>query len=108
MVQTGVTTETLAEIVEQSQKTLTTTLEVVPEPELTGTGSEMLGNSAVRLVKIMEKKWAESEGIDGVTGVLRKAREEIILHENHDSLFLMYKSWSGGNREVGGADSRWR
>jgi len=37
-------------------------------------------------VKIMEKNGAESEGIDGVTGGLRKAREEIILHENHDSL----------------------
>jgi hypothetical protein len=63
-----------------------TTLEVVPEPELTSTGSELLGNSAVRLVKIMEKNGAESEGIDGVIGGLRKAREEIILHENHDSL----------------------
>jgi hypothetical protein len=43
MVQTGVTTETLAETVEQGQKTPMTTLEVVPEPELTGTMSEMLG-----------------------------------------------------------------
>jgi len=47
MVQTGVTTETLAETVEQGQKMPMTTLEVVPKPELTGTGSEMLGNSVV-------------------------------------------------------------
>jgi hypothetical protein len=56
MIHTGVTTETLAETVEQGQKTPMTTLDLVLEPELTGTGSEMLGNNVVRLVKIMEKK----------------------------------------------------
>jgi hypothetical protein len=85
MVQTGPTTETLAETAEQIQKMPMTMLEVVPEPELTGKGSGMLGNSAVRLTKIMEKKGAESEGIGGVTEGLRKAREEIILHETQDS-----------------------
>jgi hypothetical protein len=63
-----------------------TMLEVVSDPNPPGTGSGMLGNRAVRLVKIMEENRAESEGVDGVTGGLRKAREEIILHETHDSL----------------------
>jgi hypothetical protein len=46
----------------------------------------MMGNSAVKLVKIVEKNGAGSEGINGVTEGLRKAREETILHETHDSL----------------------
>jgi hypothetical protein len=86
MVQTRVTTETVVETVEQAKKTPMTMLEVVPEPETTDTGSGMLGNRVVRLVKIMEKNGAESECNDGVTGGLRKAREESILHETHDSL----------------------
>jgi len=85
-VQNGATTETVAETVEERQKTPMTMLEVVSELDPLGSGSGMLGNRAVRLVKIMEENRAESEGIDGVTGVLRKAREEIILHETHDSL----------------------
>jgi hypothetical protein len=86
MVQIGVTTETVAETVEQGQKTPMMMLEVVPEPEVNGIGSRMMGNSVVRLVKIMEINGTESEGIDGVTRGLRKAREETILHETHDSL----------------------
>jgi hypothetical protein len=76
----------VAETVEQRQSTPMTMLEVVSDPDYPGTESGRLGNRAMRLVKITEENGTGPEGDDGATGGLRTAREEVILHENHDSL----------------------
>jgi len=76
----------VAETVEQRQSTPMTMLEVVSDPDYPGTESGRLGNRAMRLVKITEENGTGPEGDDWATGGLRTAREEVILHENHDSL----------------------
>lgn len=80
--QSGLTTESVEEMVEQRQKTPKNMLEVVSDPVHSGTGSGSLGSKAVRVGMLMEENGAGPEGDDGDTGGLKSALEEVTLLEN--------------------------
>jgi len=83
--QTGMSTESVEELVEQRQITPNSMLEVVSDPVHSGSESEGLGSRAVRVGTSLEENGAGSVGDDGATGELITTIEEVTLLENQVS-----------------------